>query len=131
MKKRIALGFLIAILAAAVSSCSDADPSNTYRNNGFSVTTLDNWSFLKDTNDSLFGDREVIFSLSDVSFAAFYIRKKENDFSSFVDFYLRKSVPSISEPDTKLERSEVKIANYDAVITKVTSTFIGEKEVSI
>lgn len=130
MPKLITHWHLIAFFLFFLNACSDQHADNRYQSDGFSIVPAENWVFLKDTNDSLFGEREIIFHLGEVSFAAFYFQSKPSKLEGFVDFYLKKTQPNISNSDTQTETFSQKISDYDAIITNIASQFAGAPEIT-
>ena len=130
MPKLISYWYFTALCLFFLNACSDQHGDNRYQSEGFSVVPAENWIFSKDTNDSLFGEREIIFRLGESSFVAFYFQNKPSNFGDFIDFYLKKSQPNISNSDTQTERLNKKISDYDAIITNITSQFAGVPEIT-
>lgn len=131
MLRHILPCFFITFLIIVLNGCSDSPSPTPYKHEGFSVIPAEGWEFSKDTNVSLFGEREVIFSLGEFSFAAFYVQDKPSNFSDFIDFYLQKTLPSISQPNAEVDRLEKKIADYNAIITTVRTLYFSEEEITI
>ncbi len=130
LKHTTALWLFITVFITTLSGCSDTPLSNLYSHDGFSVSLPENWVFSNDSENSLFGEREIVFSLGEFSFAAFYVHKKDSDFSDFIDFYIQKSQLNGSHPETNIERLNRTIAKHDAIVTTITSDFIGEEEIT-
>ncbi|BCD96031.1 hypothetical protein [Marinagarivorans cellulosilyticus] len=130
MPKLLSYCHLTALFLFFLNACSDQNAENRYQSEGFSVVPAESWMFSKDTNDSLFGEREIIFRLGDISFVAFYVQSKPSSFEDFIDFYLKKTQPNILNTDTQINRLNKKVAGYDVIITNITSQFAGVPEIT-
>lgn len=120
--------FLTTLILSLLIGCSKQDAATPYERDGFSVVPAEHWEFSKDSTDSFFGEREIVFSLGEFSFAAFYIRDSSTNFADFYTFYLQKTQHGISHPKTKIEKSDSTVAGFDAVTVTMPSLLMEQEE---